>query len=692
MTELQTLKDKNAELEKQLSDIATKFAAFEKSQAGTSNATTGRQVNVAGGNMPNFISTTTTLNTPKLEKGMTYEDYEYDVKLWMASGLVAKDKQALLLINEFPSKDDRDMKKTVVDAIGIDNLGKDDGAQRVLDELAKILKCPTFVRLASWLETFESVKQGSGTFDRFMTKLKGMKKMAKDEFKFNVPPMIMVAKMLQGCSRVTPENIGIITQGLKLDEEGQDIEAKVEANIKQFVSTVGVFSKDQNRSQAFFTKTDLFGNPIEISPKKSKVGLVNDPTQDQEYQAYLAAKRTKQEDREERQERLRKEGKCYEYGCESTEHRFFECPKRAAGLERKRKNEGNSSQNPNAGKKAPAAPSKAFFLQTVNGENIQMNATSDDCAFSDDEDNDEPRHPNRIFITGLHDEDGEVGPSPVIGLEGPPRPEKSFVSSLESTRVDEQIFDVNWSSEIKDKAIIDSGCSKSVAGSAWFQGFMETLSDQDKKAIQKYESNAKFKFGGHGIYLSQALVIAPVYVGGKRIFIRFDIVETDIPLLISLKVMKRLEMNMQYSKDGQDLATVRGVTFKLTLLDGHHWISLSQSGSLASVVSRTDDTGNEDSLSGYLSQPKVFDAGKEVEQLRKIHVNRAHMPKHKMINLLKTVGHWNKDIQEKLDQMIEDCDVMSAFRVAKEVGDIVAVDLKIRPGKKDILYVSQKPF
>merc|ERR1719282_650361 len=120
-----------------------------------------------------------------MEKGMTFEDYEYDVKLWMASGLVAKEKQALLLINEFPS-----------------------------------------------------IKQGSGTFDKFMTRLRSMKKMAKDEFGFELPQMIMVAKMLQGCSEVTPENIGIITQGIKLESEGQDnLEAMVEASIKQFVTT-----------------------------------------------------------------------------------------------------------------------------------------------------------------------------------------------------------------------------------------------------------------------------------------------------------------------------------------------------------------------------------------------------------------------------------------------------------------------
>merc|ERR1719227_41845 len=85
----------------------------------------------AAGNMSNFVSTRTTFNTPRMEKGMTFEDYEYDVKLWMASGLVAQEKQALLLINEF-----------------------------------------------------ESIKQGSGTFDKFMTRLRSMKKMAKDEFGF----------------------------------------------------------------------------------------------------------------------------------------------------------------------------------------------------------------------------------------------------------------------------------------------------------------------------------------------------------------------------------------------------------------------------------------------------------------------------------------------------------------------------
>merc|ERR1719232_1099768 len=621
-----------------------------------------------------------------MEKGMTFEDYEYDVKLWMASGLVAKEKQALLLINEFPSKDERMLKKTVADAIGFENLAKADGAQRVLDELGKILKSPTFVRLASWLEGFESIKQGSGTFDKFMTRLRSMKKMAKDEFNFELPPMIMVAKMLQGCSQVTPENIGIITQGIKLESEGQDnLEAKIEASIKQFVTTVGVFTKDQ-KSQAFFTQTDLLGNPIIESPQKASTstGFVNDPTQDKEYQAFLAAKKQRasysqaRKENDRRRERCRKEGRCYEEGCESTEHKFYECPRRDARLKRKATNaaagqvrsaEVSFDQPPS--KKPTRPPSKAFFMQSINGENIQMNATKEDLCFTDDEDDSEPPHMNRIFV-----------------------------SKDSSFQVDENMFGVAWSSELKDQAIIDSGCSRSVCGVSWFQAFKRTLNDNDCKAISMVPSEAKFKFGGHGIYTSKALITAPVYVGGKRIFIRFDMVETDIPLLISLKVMKRLEMNIQYSKDGQDLASVRGATFKLRLMDGHHWINLSQSGSQANVVSVSPSSGKDDILNVYLSEPKVFDVGKEVEQLRKIHVNRAHMPRHKMEKLLKTAGQWNSNIREKLDEMINACDIKScrfgvfdapypkaAFRMPREVGDIVAVDLKIRSGKKDILFV-----
>ena len=159
MTELEDLRKKYEDLQ----------AAMNVLTSGNNGGPSGSN---AAGNMSNFVSTRTTFNTPRMEKGMTFEDYEYDVKLWMASGLVAKEKQALLLINEFPSKDERMLKKTVADAIGFDNLAKADGAQRVLEELGKILKSPTFVRLASWLEGFESVKQGSGTFDKFMTRLK----------------------------------------------------------------------------------------------------------------------------------------------------------------------------------------------------------------------------------------------------------------------------------------------------------------------------------------------------------------------------------------------------------------------------------------------------------------------------------------------------------------------------------------
>ena len=86
MTELEDLRKKYEDLQ----------AAMNVLTSGNNGG--GPSGSYAGGNMANFVSTRTTFNTPRMEKGMTFEDYGYDVKLWMASGLVAKEKQALTFL------------------------------------------------------------------------------------------------------------------------------------------------------------------------------------------------------------------------------------------------------------------------------------------------------------------------------------------------------------------------------------------------------------------------------------------------------------------------------------------------------------------------------------------------------------------------------------------------------------------
>ena len=71
----------------------------------------------------------------------------------------------------------------------------------------------------------------------------------------------------------------------------------------------------------------------------------------------------------------------------------------------------------------------------------------------------------------------------------------------------------------------------------------------------------------------------------------FDLLEMDLPLLISLKVMKRLNLTISYSHTGSDVAQYKNTKFRLTLEQGHHWLPLTREASLAAVLTDSDNTG-----------------------------------------------------------------------------------------------------
>ena len=49
--------------------------------------------------------------------------------------------------------------------------------------------------------------------------------------------------------------------------------------------------------------------------------------------------------------------------------------------------------------------------------------------------------------------------------------------------------------ETLGRAILDSACTKSVAGCEWLQEFLATLSEDEMKLVEEKESNASYLFG-----------------------------------------------------------------------------------------------------------------------------------------------------------------------------------------------------
>ena len=75
-------------------------------------------------------------------------------------------------------------------------------------------------------------------------------------------------------------------------------------------------------------------------------------------------------------------------------------------------------------------------------------------------------------------------------------------------------------------------------------------------------------------------IIAPVYIGGMRKYMGWDVVDLDLPLLLSLPVLKKLDLVVQYrQQESTDLGYFNGVKFRIDNHKGHQWIRLSQTGS-----------------------------------------------------------------------------------------------------------------
>jgi len=122
-------------------------------------------------------------------------------------------------------------------------------------------------------------------------------------------------------------------------------------------------------------------------------------------------------------------------------------------------------------------------------------------------------------------------------------------------------------------ALLDSGCSRTVCGKNWLEDFKSKLTDYDRSRIVEKESDASFTFGDGASVPSLMNVILPCYILGNRAEIETDVVECDVPLLLSKKAMKKGKMCIDFEKD---TALIGGKSIKLSLSScGHYLMPLS---------------------------------------------------------------------------------------------------------------------
>jgi len=225
--------------------------------------------------------------------------------------------------------------------------------------------------------------------------------------------------------------------------------------------------------------------------------------------------------------------------------------------------------------------------------------------------------------------------------------------------------------EATNCAVLDSACSSTVCGKSWLESYINSLEKSTKSKILKMESSKTFKFGGGEKLPSLGCYILPAIIAGIEVKIKTDVVESEIPLLLSLNAMKDAKIKLDLENDSAEIFG------KQVLLNhtssGHYCIPINWTEIEIERVCAV--------------QLDTLDKSTRYNTLLKLHRQFAHPPENKLISLLKDAGIWNEKFKEDLVTISKTCKVCTIYKktpprpivglpMARKFNEKVAMDLK----------------
>ena len=231
-------------------------------------------------------------------------------------------------------------------------------------------------------------------------------------------------------------------------------------------------------------------------------------------------------------------------------------------------------------------------------------------------------------------------------------------------------------------AALDTCCSSSVSGKVWLDTYLESLDEIRRRQVKgPVRSDKLFKFGNNGRLPSQGSYKIPITLANKEVMLEMDVVESDLPLLLSKKAMKTAQMKIDLASD---TVTVFGNKEKLITTTGGHYCMylMNKPDNVENVF--TNDVLAVDLLN--LSEREQFKA------VEKLHKQFGHTPREKFKTFLKEANVWSKKIESHLDNIMKSCEgcikrlrnpdkPVVSMPMAKSFNEKVAIDLKVWKGK-----------
>ena len=264
-------------------------------------------------------------------------------------------------------------------------------------------------------------------------------------------------------------------------------------------------------------------------------------------------------------------------------------------------------------------------------------------------------------------------------------PEKSESINL-TTESDNEVFESleklvlftdssemnRFTSEALNCAALDTCCTASVAGKNWLQIYLDSLTPELRGfVVGPLKGRKSFQFGNQGILASECSYRLPIKPAGHVTMIDVDIIDSDIPLLLSKREMQKHKMTIFLM---EDKVSFQGKDIGLkTTSAGHYILPLIEDCTLTEDVFATN----------LITGSRV----ERMKAVKKLHQQFGHRPKQAFIDLLKAAGAWTADLSKILDEIIDKCRgcilrkrnpdrPVVAPPMAQDFNEKVAIDLK----------------
>jgi hypothetical protein len=237
------------------------------------------------------------------------------------------------------------------------------------------------------------------------------------------------------------------------------------------------------------------------------------------------------------------------------------------------------------------------------------------------------------------------------------------------------------------RAVLDCGCTKTVAGDVWVNEYLSMLSESERNRIlnQGTVGKSMFRFGDGKEVLSKKELNIPVRICDKKVDILVDVVDADIPLLLGRPTMSDMGMVIDFANH---TLTANGEAFTLELnSSGHYTIP---------VCEWTDEKCH---VVFHAERLKNSSLEEKVNKAKKLHKQFAHASKERLIRLLKSGGVDDQELFQAITAVCDDClfcqkyrrpksKPIVAFPKAERFNQHICMDLKeVIKGKLWILHL-----